>query len=81
MIEYEDTFVNAVSFQRELHEQPNVDSLFVQQPSFSRSICVLRNDSMGLEALSIPPAGGTENYYLIRGDSVTQLWVRPRKIR
>lgn len=81
MIDYENTLLNALSFQVLLDEQPNVDSLFAQNPAYSRSICVVRNDSLGLEALAIPPAGGNENYYLIRGDSVTQLWVRPRQIR
>lgn len=81
IIEYENTLITALSFQVLLDDQPNVDSLFAQNPAYSRGICVLRNDSLGLEALSIPPAGGNENYYLIRGDSVTQLWVRPRQIR
>ncbi|QDA62007.1 hypothetical protein [Hymenobacter jejuensis] len=80
-VEYEDTFLNAVGFRSELRAQPNVDSVFAQHPFFRQAIRVLRRDSSGVEALSMPRPGRKENYYLIRGDSVTQLWVRPRKSR
>lgn len=80
-IEYEDSYINAVVFRSGLREQPNLDSLFAHKPFFHQAIRVLRQDSAGIEALSMPRPGTRENYYLIRGDSITQLWLSSKKLR
>lgn len=80
-VEFENTYTNAVLFRSKLRKEPNLDSLFVQEPFLATAIRFLRQDSSGVEALSIPRPGASENYYLIRGDSITQLLVNPRKVR
>ena len=80
-VDYEATYTNAVLFRQMLRQEPRLDSLFARELFFANAIRILRRDSTGIEALAIPRVGEKENYYLIRGDSVTQLWARPRKVR
>ncbi|RFP64379.1 hypothetical protein D0N36_14415 [Hymenobacter lapidiphilus] len=63
LVEYEDAFVNAIVFRRELRQVANVDSLFAQDPYFNRYIRIIHHDSVSMEALSVPRAGERGNYY------------------
>lgn len=80
-VEYESTYTNAVVFRSRLRKEHNLDSLFAREPFLAKCIRILWQDSGGLEALSIPPPGRPDHLYLIRGDSITQLQVSPRKSR
>ncbi|QIL78174.1 MULTISPECIES: hypothetical protein [Hymenobacter] len=80
-MDYEDTLVNASVFRTQLRETPNLDTVFARVPFLAKCIRVLWQDSVALEAISIPAPGEDNNFYLIRGDSITQLWMRPRKTR
>jgi hypothetical protein len=79
--DYEDAYVNAVAFRDCLRKQPTLDSLFAQEPFLKQAVRILRQDSARVEALAMPHPKGEGNYYLIRGDSITQLQVSPRKVR
>lgn len=80
-VDYRETFINAGIFRSKLRETPTLDTLFAKEPFLAKCIRILWKDSVKLEAISIPPPGGSDNFFLIRGDSITQLWVSPRKSR
>ena len=80
-LEPEDTYVNAVQFGLDLQRWPCIDTLFTREPFYRRAIRILWADSTRVEALSIPLPSHVAHYYLIRGDSVTQLHLSSRRAR
>jgi hypothetical protein len=80
MIEYSNSYINAKIFSDEYKRVKSVDLMFnndsISKRLASKFIKILRNDSLGIEAISIPKDRGSDDYYLIINDSIFTMAIK-----
>ncbi|UOG74354.1 hypothetical protein MTX78_19825 [Hymenobacter tibetensis] len=79
-IEYSNAYINAKTFSDEYKRVKSVDLMFkndsISKILYKNDIKILRNDSLGVEAISIPKDRGSDDYYLIINDSIFTMAIR-----